>query len=73
MIEYLPKRFVDEYENFKTAGNSIKIGFWAFDIAFVSLCHKIKFLTKILGDKTWRMFAFKLAAIAIPLSFMDTI
>ena len=73
LIEYLPQRFVDEYENFKTAGNSIKIGFWVADIAFVSICHKIKLLTKILGDKTWKMFVFKLATITFPLSFMDRI
>lgn len=73
LIEYLPQRFVDEYEGFKKAGDALKIGFWVVDIAFVSFCHKIKLLTRILGDKTWRMFAFKLAAIALPLSFMDRI
>lgn len=51
----------------------IKIGFWVVGITFVSLCHKIKLLTKILGDKTWRMFAFKIALVAFPLTFLDKV
>ena len=51
----------------------IKIGFWTVDIAFVSLCHKIKILTRILGDKTWRMFAFKIALVAFPLTFIERV
>lgn len=54
-------------------GNKIKIGFWAVDIAFVSLCHKIKILSKILGEKTWRMFAFKIVFILFPLTFFDRV
>lgn len=69
----MPKRFVDDHEEFKRAGNMIKIGFWVVGITFVSLCHKIKLLTKILGDKTWRMFAFKIALVAFPLTFLDKV
>lgn len=51
----------------------MKVGFWAVDIAFVSFCHKIKLLTRILGDKTWKMFAFKIAFIVFPLTFLDRV
>ena len=54
-------------------GTYIKVGFWVMDIAFVSFCHKIKLLTRVLGEKGWKMFAFKIAAVAFPLSFMDKI
>ncbi len=70
MIEYLPKDFVEAHESFKKTGEYMKVGFWVTDVLFVTFCHKIRLLSRLLGDKTWRMFVFKFAAVALPFIFI---
>lgn len=52
-------------KNFQTTKRNIAIAFWACDITFVTFCHKIKLLNRILPNK-WAMFTFKLACVIVP-------
>ena len=44
------------------------IGFWVVTLGFAGLCHKIGFISRVLGDRTWKMFTFKLTALVMPLA-----
>ena len=70
LIEYLPKEFVDAHESFTRTGEYMKVGFWVTDVLFVTFCHKIRLMSRLLGEKTWKMFVFKIAAVALPFTFI---
>jgi hypothetical protein len=52
---------------------ALKVIFWTVDISAVVFCHKIKFISRMLGEKTWKMFIFKLFLVAVPLQFLNNI
>ena len=49
------------------------IGFWVVTLGFAGLCHKVGLINRVLGDRTWKMFTFKLTALFLPYLAMDAI
>lgn len=43
----------------------IAVGFWALDIVFVALCHRVPLIQRVFSNK-WGMFAFKAACVLAP-------
>jgi hypothetical protein len=53
-------------KDFERYGLIFKVMFWTIDMSVVIFCHKIKLLSRFLGEKTWKMFLFKIALVAFP-------
>jgi hypothetical protein len=68
----LPKNIYNLNKNFETTKRTIVVSFWAIDIAFVTLCHKIKIINRLLPNK-WAMFSFKLACVVGPYFFYEEV
>lgn len=68
----MPTNIYNLNKSFETTKRAVVLGFWAIDITFVTFCHKIKILNRLLPNK-WAMFAFKLAFVVGPYFFYEEI
>lgn len=66
----MPKKIRDHQKTFDQTSKIFTISFWIADLAFVAFCHKINLLNRLLGINTWKMFTFKMLALAFPYYFM---
>lgn len=49
------------------------IAFWVLCFGFAGFCHRIPPLRRVLGERSWKMFGFKVAALVFPFLAMDRI
>lgn len=73
LIAYFPEAIREQYKSYQNITKYMTIGFWAVCLGFAVSCHKIKWLSRLLGDKTWKMFSFKLLSVCLPYYFMEEI
>lgn len=72
LLRFLPQPAFRINNSFETVSKSIAVGFWAFDILFVTFCDRIGFISRLFSNK-WAMFGLKVTLLAVPFYFQSKI
>jgi len=70
LISYFPNSITQQYSSFQSITKYMTIGFWVVCLGFAGTCHRIRLLNRLLGEKSWKMFSFKLLSVIVPFFVM---
>jgi hypothetical protein len=49
------------------------VGIWTISLGIAIFAHKVKAISRVLGEKSWGMFTFKLSSLLIPYFAIEAI
>jgi hypothetical protein len=49
------------------------VGIWTISLGVAIFAHKVKAISRVLGEKSWGMFTFKLSSLLIPYFAIEAI
>jgi hypothetical protein len=49
------------------------VGIWTVSLGIAVFSHKVKIISRLLGEKSWGMFTFKLSSLLIPYFAIEAI